>query len=218
MNFWIKNKIWLILALILVSISLLIFTFDSRLSLRFSVYAGMVSLILTLFPANIVTNLSPSLKKIMLKLLSFRRDFGILSGILFLTHALTAWYLFGGLELNFLFGFNILSGFLAVLVFVLLLATSSQWSRKVLKKHWKRIHLLVWITPPLIMSHSFLSGTLYSNSASLLAAIGFGSLILLAIYQLFRKKWQHFALILVGYAITLIILTVIYPDSLKLIQ
>jgi len=209
-----NNKNWIILSLIsfaLVAVSSFV---KKRAEVSISVYLGIGFLLLTIIPSNVAKLLPANLKMWPQKLAFFKRDFGITAGLLFLTHALLAWNIFGKLKPEFLLRGEIILGLLALIIFISLLLTSNKWSIRVLKKNWKRLHILVWAAIPLAFFHSSLAAVSFSNEMSPIALIGFGSLYLLAFVQLFFKKWQHFVLVFTAWILSIVIISAFYPQTL----
>lgn len=210
-----NNKIWLLISLVSSGLVALTALQSKNLPIKLSVYLGILYLCLTLIPNNLALILPANLKKYPQMLAKYKRDFGISAGLMFLVHSFTAWSYYGKFEFNFFFEGEIILGYLANVIFVLLLLTSSQWSKKVLKTNWKKLHILVWAAVPLAFFHSNLAAVYYDGKINPLAVIGFGSLYLLAFIQLFFKKWQHFAIIFVAWLLGFAIIAVAYPDTLK---
>jgi DMSO/TMAO reductase YedYZ heme-binding membrane subunit/cytochrome b involved in lipid metabolism len=209
-----NNKIWLLINLVSFGLVALSSLQSKNLPIKLSVYLGILYLCLSMIPNNLALILPANLKKWPQFVAKYKRDFGISAGLMFLTHASLAWNLFGDFKLDFIFRGEIILGLLANIIFVALLLTSNQWSKKVLKKNWKRLHILVWAAVPLAFFHSSLAGMYYQNELSRIALVGFGSLYLLAFIQLFFKKWQHFVVIVVSWLISIIIISVFYPQTL----
>lgn len=210
-----NNKIWLLLSSISFALVAISSLQAKNTPIKLSVYLGILYLCLTLIPNNLALILPANLKKWPNWVAKYKRDFGISAGLMFLVHASLAWNFFGKLELDFIFRGEIILGFLANIIFVLLLLTSSQWSKRVMKKNWKRLHILVWAAVPLAFFHSNLATVYYDGEISNLAVIGFGSLYLLAFIQLFFKKWQHFAIVFVAWLLSLAIMVMAYPQTLQ---
>jgi|GEM_PF-5245918 len=210
-----NNKIWLILTSVSIIAVILSSLQSTNLPIKVSVYLGILFLCLTLIPNNLALILPTNLKKWPQFIAKYKRDFGISAGLLFLTHSFTAWSYYGKFDFSFFFEGEIILGYLANVIFVLLLLTSSQWSKKVMKQNWKRLHILVWAAVPLAFFHSNLASMYYKGEINPLAVIGFGSLYLLAFVQLFFKKWQHFAIMFVAWAISFAIISLAYPQTLK---
>jgi len=209
-----NNKNWLIISLVSLILVGIAGFLKKRAEVSISAYIGILFLVLTLIPKNLALLLPAGWQKPFQAVGKYKRDFGITAGLLFLTHALLAWNIFGKLKPEFLVRGEIILGLIALIIFIALLLTSSKWSIRILKKNWKRLHILVWAAVPLAFLHSSIAALHFTNEMSIIAVVGFGSLYLLAFAQIFIKKWQHFALILVSWILGIILLSVAYPSVL----
>jgi DMSO/TMAO reductase YedYZ heme-binding membrane subunit len=211
---FVKNKNWIILSLITVALVFLSFLIQDKLAIKVSVYLGLGFLVLTLVPPNIHKILPVKLQTWNSKLIKFRRDFGIVAGILLVLHGLLSSGIFGKFNLKFALGYNIIGGFLAYLIFIALLLTSSNWSIRVLKKNWKRLHLLVWSAVGLAFSHAVLAKyTFDEKEYPTLAVILILSILLASIIQLFRKKYIQFVLFAAGWVVALVLVLSLNPNA-----
>ena len=62
---------------------------------------------------------------------------------------------------------GIVMGLVATLVFVAMLATSTDRAQRALGRNWKRLHRLVWFAVPLVLGHAILASGLDSPSNAL---------------------------------------------------
>ncbi|MEO0373683.1 MAG: ferric reductase-like transmembrane domain-containing protein [Cyanobacteria bacterium P01_A01_bin.17] len=101
---------------------------------------------LTLLPT-LVRIIMPRFKreKLVLLLQRYRRQVGLLVFLLSVGHGLS-WLMMNHKDIfepNFLW--NCWHGILLLVIFGLLAATSNNWSIKIMKKNWKRLHALTYV-------------------------------------------------------------------------
>jgi len=182
-----RNVFWWYL--VLISYCLVIFTyleFSSTKAIQLSSYLGLGYLSLTLIPTNflLLRIKLPGLFNLILKLSAkHRRDFGITTAFLFGIHAIFAYLVFAFGKIDFLVSKPIILGLVAGLILIVLLITSTAFALKKLGKNWKRIHRLVWVAVGLLIIHSYLASSYYSQSWDKIA-LSFA--ILISIYLLFE--------------------------------
>jgi DMSO/TMAO reductase YedYZ heme-binding membrane subunit len=91
---------------------------------------------------------------------------------------------------------GIVLGLLATVVFVAMLATSTERAQRLLGRSWKRLHRLVWFAVPLVLAHTILASGLDSPSIvfylGIMAFAGFE-------YRALRRRrtreaWTHLML------------------------
>lgn len=177
---------------------------------------GTLLLFLTLIPSNLLRfgpfavrgsrsrNLTSALAKL-------RAPLGISSGVWFVAHSLISLELFD-LAAPLLTQFaaaDIVMGVVATLVFVAMLATSSEAWKHMLGKNWKRLQSLVWFALPLALGHTVLSSLRFNGSieppttallAGLVAFAAFEFLVLWKRGVAQRKAWTHAGLVVAGLA------------------
>ncbi len=220
-----SNALWLFLFCSSTLLSLLAELIRERSGLKVSVYLGIVFLLMTLLPVNILaflpSSLPQSLRSILNKMIANRRSLGITAGLLFILHALLSILTYGSFTPQFMFSKNIVLGTISMYIFMIILMTSNQAAQKFLRRRWKSIQLLVWLTPPLILAHSFLATWDFDGELTKVGLIAFGSLTLmpfveLALHAIRRKnpnipiynlKWSHAGLVLTGITVAALILS-----------
>jgi len=128
-----------------------------------SAYIGMVLLVGTLLPSNLLRFGRFSHGRRMRALAKLRKPLGISAGVWFVVHsAASVWEHFDlSLPLGPQFArTGIVLGIVATLVFVLMLATSTGRAQRALGGNWKRLHRLVWFAVPLALAHALVAGGL----------------------------------------------------------
>lgn len=103
-----------------------------------------------------------------------RKPLGVSAGVWFVAHSVVSVREFFNLSLPLLPQFTrtgILLGLLATLVFVAMLATSTDRAQRALGRNWKRLHRLVWFAVPLSLAHAMLASGLDSPSNLLFAGL-----------------------------------------------
>ncbi len=113
----------------------------------------LLFIILALPPLSRVTGI-----KLITLIMGFRKELGILMGVLVLMHYTLFVKLMGGFAA--LANMNpepwFIAGFIALITTVLLLITSNTWSMKLLGKWWKRLHKGVYLIAILVVAHVLL--------------------------------------------------------------
>ena len=170
MAFWKQNKNWILTVLISTPILFLIANLMEK-PAKFVGYSAMFAsllLALSLIPGTLGM-LHKSLKKnkIIRKLTSMRRDFGVSSGIIFFVHGIVGTYYYLSFPPEGTPPRELLMGVVANYAMLVLLATSPIWVRKKLRQKWNWIHSLAWFIVPLMTFHANLSTLEYSGSLSL---------------------------------------------------
>lgn len=121
---------------------------------------GSILLVFALVPANLLR--FGWFKKSVRFLAGLRKPLGISSGVWFVAHTVVGlveyFDLSSGVLRQFLIG-DMLLGVVAMLVFVVLLATSINASQRSLGKSWKPLQRLDWFSVPLALVHTILSAT-----------------------------------------------------------
>lgn len=217
-----KNWLWMLLTVILGSFHIVTFRQSPGEAIIKSAQLGVVFLVLVLLPKNIIMWLPQDFAGIPLlkKLVVWRRDLGIVSGILFAMHAMTATMQYGNFQPSYLLQKVILPGAIALLIVYLLLLTSSSWSLRTLKQTWGKIQSLIWIAVPLALLHSIIATLGYRGEYSVFGIVGLGgSIIFVCVeaYLFFRNpekainnRWKHIRLVSVG-SILALLLFFFYP-------
>lgn len=220
-----RNWLWLVLTAFTHLALFLIYTVDMEQAVKTAALLGTVYLLLTLVPNNVVIWVPTQYTKLIAflrKLIIFRRDFGITSGLVFALHASFALASYAGWDFSFILTKPIIFGEIALVVFVLLLVTSSALSMRLLKEKWKLLHSLVWVAVPFVLLHSMVAELFYRNEYSTIGILGFGGLILSVLAEavlFFRNpqrqvahKWRHLRLIILGSVLALA-LFLLYPTK-----
>lgn len=195
MELWNRNKVWICGSLALAAlIFLLNKTGIYAKPIAATAYAGIVFLVLTLIPNNLLKLQFPALKGAIMflaNLVKYRRDFGIIAGFMFLAHALLVLVIAGAISLTDLGNINwtmismivfskpIILGFISLVILILMLITSNNPVHRALGKNWKLLHSLVWLTVPFALAHS----TLAKGSVDIPALIGFGAIMLFVLIE-----------------------------------
>lgn len=113
----------------------------------------LLFIILALPPLSRVTGI-----KLITLIMSFRKELGILMGMLAFMHYTLFIVLMGGFTA--LTNMNpepwFIAGFVALIPTLLLLITSNTWSMKFLGKWWKRLHKGVYLIAALVVAHVLL--------------------------------------------------------------
>lgn len=209
-----KNKIWIVTSFISLVIVAISFAIEDKLAIKVSVYLGLAFLVFTLVPPSIHKILPEKLKTWNSKIIKYRRDVGVVSGILLVLHGMLATKIYGNFEISFSLSYPIITGFLAYWIFIVLLLTSSDFAVRKLKKNWKRLHYLVWLAVGLSFSHAILAKYLFDEKEyPTLAAILIGLIAIASIVQLFRKKFIQFGLLIGGMVLAGGIITSINPNA-----
>ncbi|MEI7603941.1 MAG: hypothetical protein WCJ19_02895 [bacterium] len=186
-NFINRNYVWASLSSIFICISVLTYLVNATFAIKVSVYLGVIFLVLTMLPTNILKlNLSflSNYKNIIITGVRFRRDAGIICGFLFATHSIMSIVYFYGFSLDFLFSKEIFLGTTALIVFLLLLVTSNLFSMKFLGKWWKELHKTLWIIIPVVLVHSIVASLAFEGEISKLGLLSFGFIMAFTIIEL----------------------------------
>jgi sulfoxide reductase heme-binding subunit YedZ len=134
-----------------------------------SAYLGTFFLIGALVPSNLLRFERYASGRRTRALARLRKPLGISAGIWFVAHSVVSvWELFN-LSLPLLPQFTrtgIVLGLLATVVFVAMLATSTDQAQRALGRNWKRLHRLVWFAVPLALAHTILASGLDSRASS----------------------------------------------------
>lgn len=144
--------------------------------IKSSIYGGLIFLILTLIPIHFK------------KLARYRRDFGIVSGILITLHGILAFKTLLNASFAKMFHQVIINGYLAAIVFVLLLITSNFGVQRKLGKTWRTIHALIWFVLPLSLLHALMAARYYTGDLPIAAFLSIGGLGLFGIAKIVLPK------------------------------
>lgn len=220
-----RNWLWFSLTGCAFGLLFLIYRVDMEQAVKTAAFFGTIFLILTLVPNNVVSWVPAQYVKLtafLRKFIVFRRDLGIVSGMLFALHAGMALASYAGWDFAFILTKPIIFGEIGLIVFALLLLTSSAVSIRLLREKWKLLHSLVWVAVPFVLLHSMVAELFYRNEYSTIGILGFGGLILSVLVEavLFYRnpqkqvphKWRHLRLILLGGALALA-LFLLYPTK-----
>jgi sulfoxide reductase heme-binding subunit YedZ len=139
-----------------------------------SAYLGTFFLIGALVPSNLLRFERYASRRRTRALAGLRKPLGISAGVWFVAHSVVSvWELFD-LSLPLLPQFTrtgIVLGLLATVVFVVMLATSTDRAQRALGRTWKRLHRLVWFAVALALAHTILASGLDSPSIVLYLGI-----------------------------------------------
>jgi sulfoxide reductase heme-binding subunit YedZ len=168
-----------------------------------SAYLGTFFLIGALVPSNLLRFERYASGRRTRALARLRKPLGISAGIWFVAHSVVSvWELFN-LSLPLLPQFTrtgIVLGLLATVVFVAMLATSTDQAQRVLGRNWKRLHRLVWFAVPLALAHTILASGL--DSPSIVFYLGIMAFAGFEYHALRRRRkrgaWTHLMLISAG--------------------
>ena len=145
------------------------------------------------------------------KWVKYRRDTGIVAGILIAAHSSWAfWNIMGG-AYPYLFSKGILPGLIAEVIMAVLLITSNLFIQRKLGARWKAIHAFVWLSLPLAMMHTFIAGSGFNGELPLLAMIILGGLTIFSIGKLFlptanrKEGLRDIALTIAGFILASVI-------------
>jgi DMSO/TMAO reductase YedYZ heme-binding membrane subunit len=206
-----NNYFWIFLSTLSIVVSFFGEQIIDKPSPKIAVYLGLAFLTLTLLPPLLKSiKLLKNYKKPISKLIKLKRDLGITSGVLFIFHTIFVWKKFADFQLSFLFEIEIITGTLALLIFIILLATSNQYSIKKLKTNWRKIQSLVWLSVPLLLIHPLLTSTVYHEEIPKLTVF-FGILIIIPpiFYFIKEKNKERSYLLIVGIILSILILGVL---------
>lgn len=219
-----KNWLWIVLTILSFGLHTFFYKQSPAEAIEKSAQLGTVFLILVLIPKNLMMWLPQNsvIQPLLKKLVVWRRDLGIVSGILFALHGMTATATYGNFQPNYFFDKTILPGFVALIIVYSLLLTSSSWSLRVLKQVWGKIQSLIWVAVPLVLLHSMIATMDYRGEYSTIGFIGFGGLIVFVSIEAYffsihaerpvNNKWKHIRLIVIGSVLALLIFF-FYPDK-----
>lgn len=170
-----KIPLWIILT-ILSGVTVFIGNIVGISPIKTSIYLGLVLLIFTLVPIHFK------------KLVRYRRDFGIASGILITLHGIFAFNTLMNASVEKLFHQVIINGYLAAIIIVLLLITSNYSVQRKLRNKWRVIHAFVWFALPLSLLHSLMAGRYYTGDLPILALLSIGGLGIFGIGKIILPK------------------------------
>ncbi|MEX1997444.1 MAG: hypothetical protein WEA04_02075 [Candidatus Andersenbacteria bacterium] len=181
-----RNQVWMLL--IAVSGLLVFIAGKSQLlnAVRASADLGLIFLIATLLPKNLLKLKLPVMMRFrswLIPLVREQRSLGITAGLLFVLHAFLALRRYNLIPPtpDFIFSQPIILGLASLLILTAMLLTSSQQSYRLLGRRWKSLHSLVWLLAPFGLIHSTLTSTLYNGKISLFPLLGFSAVILFVI-------------------------------------
>ncbi len=176
---------------------------------------GTLFLLLTLLPKNLIRIKRLSRSQRLKNLAQYRKEFGISAGIWFVIHSILSVKRYFDPKISLIFQLTSkesILGFISLIIFVLLLITSNNWSQRVLKKNWKLLHSLVWLVLPLIMVHAALASLYHEKEFSLPPVIIYGVLIGFVVMEYFllrrqnqKNYWGHIIPVAIGILIAAIV-------------
>lgn len=161
----IQKQLWLILSIACMGLVLFASFFNIS-TVKSTVYIGIAFLILTLVPIHFK------------KWAQYRRDFGIVAGILLIVHGLLAFKTYFNFSIPSLFGSRMFSGTLAALVLFIMLVTSNFGIQRKLKGWWRVIHAVVWFAVPLSLVHAIMAGSAFTGETPILAVLTLGGILI----------------------------------------
>lgn len=155
-------------------------------------YAALVMLVLSLVitPASFLTGNKPIQR--------IRRTMGLYAFGYALIHFMIFIAVDYGLNLSLLKTAifekrYILVGLAALTILTLLAATSFEWSKRLLRKNWKRLHSLVYLAAPLVILHFAWAkkGDIFRLQGDIVQALIFGAIValLLIVRITVVKQW-----------------------------
>ena len=154
---------------------------------------GVVLLVGTLVPSNLLRFKRLKGWKSLKVLARYRAPVGISSGVWFVAHAVLSLRLFD-LAAPLLPQFataDIVVGALAMVVFVAMLATSNDTSKRLLGKNWKRLQQLVWFALPLALAHTVLASLRFLGETESLGIIVLGGLFGFVAFEGIASWWRN---------------------------
>ena len=125
-----------------------------------SAYLGAFFLVCALVPANLLRFERFAGSRRVRLLARLRKPLGVSAGVWFVVHSVVSVWERFDLSLPLLPQFGrtgIVLGIVATLVFVAMLATSTDRAQRALGANWKRLHRLVWFAVPLSLAHVLLA-------------------------------------------------------------
>jgi DMSO/TMAO reductase YedYZ heme-binding membrane subunit len=168
-----------------------------------SAYLGTFFLTGALVPSNLLRFERYASGRRTRALARLRKPLGISAGVWFVAHSVVSVWEFFDLSLPLLPQFTrtgIVLGILATVVFVAMLATSTDRAQRALGRNWKRLHRLVWFAVPLALAHTILASGWDSPSIAfylgIMAFAGFEYHALRG--RRTRGAWTHLMLISAG--------------------
>ena len=179
---------------------------------------GGVFLLLVLFPSNLLRfgwwSRRRALRVPLRFLARLRKPLGISAGVWFVAHTVVGIVEFfdfsGSILRQFLIG-DMAVGLLATLVFVALLATSTDAAQRRLGGNWKRLQRLVWFAVPLSLAHVALSSARLWHLEPP-GTFLFTLMMLFVVFEWFAlrrrarsARWTHAALAVAGLAVSVLI-------------
>ena len=183
---------------------------------------GSILLVFALVPANLLRFGWFKKRKLVRFLAGLRKPLGISAGVWFVAHTVVGvaeyFNLSASLVRQFLIG-DMLVGVVAMLVFVVLLATSFNAPQRYLGKSWKPLQRLVWFSVPLALVHTILSATRLHHFED--TAVWFlGAIVAFATFEYLAVgrrgqgargrrarggAWTHAGLVIAGTAVAVVI-------------
>jgi len=179
-------------------------------------YIGAVLLVLVLLPSNLLRFGWFSRRRLVRVLARLRKPLGVGAGAWFVAHSIVALRFFDLSEplLGQILSGAMATGVVATLVFVALLATSTDAAQRRLGRNWKLLHRLVWFAVPLSLVHTVLSNLGLKHHVELPGVLLFGGMMAFAAVEYFALRqsrgarsgvWTHAGLVLAGSAVAVFI-------------
>lgn len=163
-----NNKLWWFLVSSIYLVIAVLYGYDRIIAIKFAGNLTVLLLMFVLIPIRLknwgINN------KLITKLIAKRRAIGITAGFTVLAHVPLALFIYGGGDIAFLFRPEIISGWIAEGVIVVMLITSTAILTRKLGKNWKLVHRLVWVAVGAISVHSFTAAQTHTaNNTSWIA-------------------------------------------------
>ncbi len=175
---------------------------------------GAVFLLLVLFPSNLLRLRWWSRRRALRFLARLRKPLGISAGVWFVAHTIVGFvefFGFSGSIIRQLLVGDIAIGLVATLIFVALLATSTDAAQRRLGSNWKRLQRLVWFAVPLSLAHTALSSARLWHLEPP-GTFLFTLMMLFVVFEWFAlrrrtrsARWTHAGLVVAGLAVSVLI-------------
>jgi len=173
-----RNKRWILAVSFNTIFLLIVAALNMQFAVKLAGYITILYLAVTLLPIRFKgwKILPENANSVLMKLQIQRRDFGIASAFAVLLHVFFALFHYGGLDFgvfnpSFYFNPEILPGFIAEGILLLMLVTSHGRLTRALGKRWKPIHRLVWVAVGLAMVHTFFAARTYTPENTGIVAV-----------------------------------------------
>lgn len=183
---WLRNRVWIIGTVGLWAAAFASPRIGWLSSLSLLAVVGMVLLVLTVVPNNVVRlGLVPAQQ--LARVVRHRRSIGILGGIAVTSHAALALW-FSGFDFRVFLLPSIVPAALALVIVVAMLVTSNRWIKTKMAMRWKSLQSLVWIALPLGAVHGMYAG---GGLVSRLSWVPLGVLVLVVGWAVVEYALVH---------------------------